>query len=109
MDKPTACRLTAHIRGIDYRVRPVAIAPEATEIIRAWHLSKPDSPGYYVADTIHGATCECASFVFRHEGKDDEGCKHIIALRELGLLDPRDGTPESWPIWTDFTAVTVRR
>src|SRR4051794_31478492 len=80
------CRLTVSIRGVGYTARP--IHPETSDVSRAWRLRKPDGTDYTVAETIYGATCDCADYVFRHDGLDQTGCKHVRALRALGLIDP---------------------
>ena len=36
----------------------------------------------------HGAHCSCGDFNFRHQ-HDGQGCKHIAALRAVGLV-PRE-------------------
>jgi hypothetical protein len=92
------CRLTVHIRGVAYSVRPVN--PESDDVIRAWRLRRADGTSYVVAETADGATCECGDQVWRHEGLDRVGCKHVRALRALGLIDG-GGDPETWPDWTD--------
>jgi hypothetical protein len=101
------CRLSVHIRGVAYTARP--IRPELSEVIRAWQLRKPDGTVYNVADTIDGATCDCADFTYRHEGNDQIGCKHVRALRALGLIDPEGDDPADWPAWTDTHAYTITR
>ncbi len=40
-----------------------------------------------VAETVHGAVCDCPDFVFRRDGLDPAGCLHIRAMRAVGLLD----------------------
>jgi hypothetical protein len=80
-----------------------------SEVTRAWRLRKADGTTYTVADTTDGASCECADQVFRHEGEYTPGCKHIRALRALGLLDDDGEGPESWAAWTDTHAYTVTR
>jgi hypothetical protein len=101
------CRLTVTIRGESYGVRP--IRPEAADVARAWRLRRRDGTSYVVADTIHGATCECGDFIFRHDGIEDLGCKHIRAARALGLIDPDGDGPDDWPSWTDTVAFTTAR
>ena len=101
------CRLTLTIRGTAYSARP--IRPELPEVIRAWQLRKPDGESYTVADTIDGATCDCAEFTFRHEGIDATGCKHFRALRALGLIDDDGRDATEWPAWTDTHAFTIAR
>jgi hypothetical protein len=101
------CRLSITIRGTAYTARP--IRPETSDVIRAWTLRKGDGEPYTVADTIDGSTCDCADFVYRHDGQDQAGCKHVRALRALGLLDPEGDDPADWPAWTDTHAFTITR
>ena len=82
---PSTCRLIIEIGDTAYRVRPIP-AP-AFGHRRAYRLRKGDGTAYDVADTLHGATCDCGDQVFRREGLDALGCKHIRALREVGLID----------------------
>src|SRR4051812_17696362 len=82
------CRMTVTIRGESYTVRPVR--SQTPDIARAWRLRKADGTIYDVCDTLYGASCDCADQVYRHEGKNDHGCKHCRALRALGLID-QDG------------------
>ena len=101
------CRLTVTIRGVAYGARP--IRPETPEVVRAWRLRRADGTTYDVADTVDGQTCDCADQTFRHEGIDADGCKHLRALRALGLLDADGEDPADWPSWTDTHAFTVAR
>jgi len=82
------CRLTLFVRGVAYAVRILETDPGAgvSTLIR---LRKSDGESYHVAQTAHGATCDCGDQEWRHAGRDDVGCKHIRACRALGLL-PRD-------------------
>ena len=101
------CSITVRINGNAYTARH--IPTDSPEVIKAWRLSKEGSEDtYVVADTIDGATCECASYIFRHTGKDQTGCKHIQALRKLTLIDPVGDSPDEWPAWTDTHAFTAR-
>jgi hypothetical protein len=104
---PDVCKSTVHIRGVCYSARPVR--PEASDIIRAWRLRRADGTAYVVAETIDGATCECGDFVFRHDGRDHEGCKHVRGLRALGLIDPEGQSPHDWPACTDTHAYAATR
>jgi len=99
-------RLTLHLNGTLYEVRPVDA--QASDVIKAWQLRKADGTTYVVADTTYGATCECASFVFRHDGRDSVGCKHVRACRQLGLIDDNGASPHTWPSWTDTHAFASR-
>lgn len=84
-EAPNVCRLTLHIDGTPYAVRPMpAECFGATG--RAWRLRKADGAAYDVAETPDGATCDCGDQTFRHESIDAIGCKHIRALRALGIL-----------------------
>jgi hypothetical protein len=103
---PDTCRLSVTIRGTSYSVRP--IRPEADDVVRAWRLRRANGTCYDVADTADGQVCDCADHVYRHEG-NGTACKHVRALRALGLLDGEAGGPESWPTWTDHASFTVAR
>jgi hypothetical protein len=104
---PDTCRLSVTIRGTCYTARPVRA--ETPDVIRAWRLRRPDGEAYTVADTIDGQQCTCADFVYRHEGLDAIGCKHVRALRALGLIDPDGEDAHDWPSWTDTHAFTPAR
>jgi hypothetical protein len=76
--------------AIDYVVYVLTpIHPEAPDVFKAWRLAKRGGDGavYDAAATAHGDTCTCPDQTYRHEGRDDTGCKHIQALRLMGLLD----------------------
>jgi hypothetical protein len=85
-------RLTLTIRGVDYTVRPLAMEDQGFAVTRAFRLVKvePNREGvresHDVATTIHGHTCDCGDQIWRHEGTDGIGCKHIRAARAFGLL-----------------------
>jgi hypothetical protein len=82
------CRLTLTIRGVDYRVRPLAVEDQGFAVLKAFRLRKAGTDRVYdVARTVYGDTCDCGDQTFRHEGNDDVGCKHIRACRAAGLLD----------------------
>jgi hypothetical protein len=99
------CRLTVTIRGAAYTARP--IRPETSEVARAWRLCKVYGTTYTVADTIDGTTCDCTNLVFRHEGHDQVGCKHVRALRALGLIDPEGEDASEWRAWIDTHTCSV--
>lgn len=76
------CRLEVVIRGERYTARPLA-----SEDGPAWRLRKQsDGSTRDVSSHPHGAECDCADFVFRRDGIDPKGCKHVRALKVLGLL-----------------------
>ncbi len=80
-------RLTLSINGVPYAIRPLAADPGAG-VARLYQLRKEDGALYNVAQHGHGAECDCPAFVFDHDGRDDRGCKHLVALRAVGLLPP---------------------
>ena len=82
------CRLTMAINGVDYRVEPNPA--EAYAVMKAYRLSKPDGTAYDIARTHHGLTCDCPDFIFRRDGLDPDGCKHIKAMVAYGLLDRKE-------------------
>jgi hypothetical protein len=41
---------------------------------------------YDVSLDCHGVACECGDWLYRRDGKDPQGCKHIQALRQLGMM-----------------------
>ena len=88
LDQRGRCRLTLTINGVHFSVRP--IRSEDDQIHRAFRLRHlPGQSGlvFDVAETVHGAVCDCPDFVFRRDGLDPKGCIHIRAMRAAGLLD----------------------
>ena len=81
---PDVCRLTVPIRGVCSSARPIRC--EAPDVTRAWRLRRADGTASAVAGTSDGATCDWGDFVWRHEGRDGTGCKHIRVCRALGLI-----------------------
>ena len=77
-------RLTLHINGVAYAVRPLPCDPDAAT--RSYRLRKDDGTSYNVARTSHGLACDCPDFTFHREGLDPAGCKHIKALAASGLM-----------------------
>lgn len=67
-----------------YAVRPLPCEPAIAQ--RAFRLMKLDGMSYHVAQTEFGAHCDCPDFIFRREGTDPLGCKHIRALVAQGLI-----------------------
>lgn len=77
-------RLLLQIDRTLYRLRPVRDDPG--ESARGIRLSKPDGTEYDVEQTPFGPTCDCPDFIFRREGLDPTGCKHIKALVAHGVI-----------------------
>jgi hypothetical protein len=78
------CGLTLRINGQSYRVRKL---DAEFGRVRAFRLTKPDGDFHDVIDGIYGAECSCADFIWRRDGLDPKGCKHIRAARATGLID----------------------
>lgn len=68
-----------------YHVRPIVIDPVLAD--RAFQLTKPDGNSYNVSQTRYGLTCDCPDFIYRRDGLDPAGCKHIRALVSCGLVE----------------------
>src|SRR5258708_7210793 len=71
-----------------YTVQPSACDP--TVASRVSRLMKSDGSSYNVAETSHGPRCDCPDFIYRRDGLDPTGCKHIQALVHHGLIENRD-------------------
>src|SRR4051794_25992497 len=82
------CRLTLTINGTRYSVRP--ILADSSVALKAFRLRKDAGTVYNVTKTAYGNQCECGDFLFRREGLDPQGCKHVKALVACGLL-AKDG------------------
>jgi hypothetical protein len=74
---------TIAIGGRPYDVERL---PACAGVSHAYRLVKADEVAYDVHADAHGCHCTCGDHTFRHEGKDDRGCKHIQSLRSLGML-----------------------
>lgn len=79
-------RLGLAIDATNYAVERLTCHPEIGS--RAFRLTKPNGVGYDVAQTEYGPTCDCPDFVFRRDGLDPDGCKHVRALVDIGLIEP---------------------
>ncbi len=86
-----AYRLDLTIGRTTYAIRPLASAPVIAD--RAFRLTKGDGTIYDVAQTVHGPECDCPDFIFRRDGIDPSGCKHIRALVGSGLIPGRGRAP----------------
>ena len=85
-------RLTLRItvrtkRGMDATDYVVTFLPSHPSVgAPAWRLTKTDGTVYDVIVRGHGPECDCPDFVICRDGRDRKGCKHIAALRAVGLL-----------------------
>ena len=61
----------------------------------AWTLERPGAV-YCVDDSGERTRCDCPDWQYRHAELDGTlGCKHIRALRELGLVR---AAPQGWAV-----------
>ena len=79
-----AYRLDLTIGRTTYAIRPLACAAVIAD--RAFRLTKGDGTAYDVVQTVYGPQCDCPDYVFRRDGLDPAGCKHIKALVGSGLI-----------------------
>jgi hypothetical protein len=56
---------------------------------RAYRLIKGDGAVYDLSETRYGPSCDCPDYIFRRDGLDPSGCKHIKALVRHGLIASR--------------------
>jgi hypothetical protein len=56
---------------------------------RAYRLIKSDGAVYDLAETKYGPQCDCPDYIFRRDGLDPDGCKHVKALVRHGLIQGR--------------------
>ncbi len=64
--RPNRCRLILVINEARYTVRPIHSQDET--VLKAYRLTRRVSKTpivYDVAETIHGAICDCPDFIFR--------------------------------------------
>ena len=80
----TQARLFLKINETLYGLRALPCDPEIAE--RAFRLDKPDGSRYDVSQTRYGPQCDCPDFIFRRDGLDPAGCKHVKALVAEGLI-----------------------
>ena len=80
-------RLELTIGRTSYAIEPLPEAPVAGG--RAFRLTKGDGTTYDVAQTAYGPECDCPDYVFRRDGLDPEGCKHVKALVGRRLIPNR--------------------
>lgn len=89
--RPKAAHVVTLALAIDhqcYGVSPIRGIADP-DVVKAFRLEKKSDRDavYDVALTVRGLECDCPDFEARHRGLPTQGCKHIRALVELGLLD----------------------
>ncbi len=67
----------------EYRLRYLSPYQDAHP---AWRLTKMDGEFYDVHLAPTGPECTCPDFIFARNHRDAKGCKHVAALRSVGLL-----------------------
>jgi hypothetical protein len=77
-------QLFLSIRGRLYGVRSTEPAPGAS--VQAWRLVSQSGDVYDVCVGSYGVACSCGDFTWRREHRDPLGCKHVQALKQVGLL-----------------------
>ncbi len=84
--QPTIRSLT--IRDVEYHVQ--RLQPLDPDVTHAYRLTKQAGNGdvYDVHHDQHGAHCTCPDFVYKREGLDPSGCKHVKALRAWQMIPP---------------------
>ncbi len=78
-------QLVLRINETMYGVR--SLACDSLIATRAFRLNKGDGTLYDVAQTPFGPQCDCPDFIYRRDGIDPEGCKHVKALVAQGLIE----------------------
>ena len=66
-----------------------AIKTEDADVKQAFRLRKQPLESdviFDVAETVHGAICDCPDFVLRRDGLDPRGCLHVRAMKAVGLI-----------------------
>lgn len=77
-----------------YELHPITGISDP-DVVRAWRLAKRGADGavYDVAERIDGAECTCPDYEVRRRGLDPSGCKHVKALRAVGLIEHAGAGP----------------
>ncbi len=98
-DKPLVVAMAIGINGTHYSVSPLAPSPDAVKAFR-FVVIGGDGRAYDVEELEGGARCDCGDFVFRREGLDTLGCKHVRAAWMCGLIAEYSAAPQleaNWP------------
>jgi hypothetical protein len=83
----SSSRLVLTIGETFYSVIRLPHAPD--EGRRAYRLVKADGAAYDLAETRYGPECDCPDYIFRRDGLDPGGCKHVKALIRHGMIATR--------------------
>jgi hypothetical protein len=66
--------------------RSYSVQPLHTPEVRLYSLTKSDGTTYHVHEDEHGIACDCPDYVWKREGLDPQGCKHVRALVSPGCF-----------------------
>ncbi len=85
--EPATTSLRLRIGQHDYAVRRIGADGRPFGTIKAFRLRRTDTGELHdVAQLPTGCECTCGDFVWRRDGLDPAGCKHVRALKAWGLL-----------------------
>jgi hypothetical protein len=82
--RPRFARVVLEIADTRYQLRSIACADPIGRA--AFRLVKDDGTVYDLVQTRHGPECDCPDFIFRRDGLDPRGCKHVRALVAAGMM-----------------------
>ena len=85
--RTTSSRLVLTIDRTAYVVFPLPLALDHSK--RAYRLIKADGVAYDLSESRYGPSCDCPDYIFRRDGLDPAGCKHVKALIQHGLIGGR--------------------
>lgn len=77
-------KITVGKRSQLYRL--VNLEPDLRVANPAWRLFKDPETFYDVHVDGRETSCTCPDFIVRRKNQDKKGCKHIAAVRAVGLL-----------------------
>lgn len=85
--RSTPSRLVLTIDRTAYVILPLPRALDPSK--RAYRLIKGDGVAYDLSESRYGPSCDCPDYIFRRDGLDPAGCKHVKALIQHGLIGGR--------------------
>lgn len=87
---PATARRKSSGRDTSTSALVLLIGPDAYRLNliggRGLRLSKPDGTAYDIDVGARWPRCDCPDFLYRRDGVDPDGCKHIRALVREGLV-----------------------
>ena len=96
---PASYALVLLINDTGYQVRSTPRLDPAA-VLKSFELRKPDGALYQVSQFHYGCECTCPDFIYRRDGIDPAGCKHIKALCACRIIEnaPPDSSPRPNPM-----------